>query len=334
MNQLNEERSENDLDYKTVAFNPNKSLSIDHQKARLPISNVSFYSNYHLSGTNLSICVLQFKEQIIYLLEKFQVLVVVGETGCGKSTQLPQFLHEYGYADAKADGDDVSGGQRQIIGVTEPRRIAAISLAVRVSEEMNVELGRQVGYSIRFEELYDKAETDIKFMTEGILIREMMNDPLLTSYSVVIVDEVHERSVNTDILMSLLKKIIRKRPDLKLIISSATLDSDLICKYFNQVNEKTVERATVLFVEGRTFPVDVFYLSQPTANYLKEAVQTVIKIHESFPNGDVLVFLTGQEEVEEVTSQLFEYARSLKGTKITFIASFTNWFSFCRRVAN
>lgn len=292
MNQLNEERSENDLDYKTVAFNPNKSLSIDHQKARLPISN--------------------FKEQIIYLLEKFQVLVVVGETGCGKSTQLPQFLHEYGYADAKADGDDVSGGQRQIIGVTEPRRIAAISLAVRVSEEMNVELGRQVGYSIRFEELYDKAETDIKFMTEGILIREMMNDPLLTSYSVVIVDEVHERSVNTDILMSLLKKIIRKRPDLKLIISSATLDSDLICKYFNQVNEKTVERATVLFVEGRTFPVDVFYLSQPTANYLKEAVQTVIKIHESFPNGDVLVFLTGQEEVEEVTSQLFEYARSLK----------------------
>lgn len=240
--------------------------------------------------------------------------MVVGETGCGKSTQLPQFLHEYGYADPKTGGEE-SGGQRQIIGVTEPRRIAAISLAVRVSEEMNVELGRQVGYSIRFEELYDKAETDIKFMTEGILIREMMNDPLLTSYSVVLVDEVHERSVNTDILMSLLKKIIRKRPDLKLIISSATLDSDSICRYFNQVNDKTVERATVLFVEGRTFPVDIFYLSQPTANYLKEAVQTVIKIHESFPNGDVLVFLTGQEEVEEVTSQLFDYARNLKGTK-------------------
>lgn len=264
---------------------------------------------------------MQFKEQIIYLLEKYQVLVVVGETGCGKSTQLPQFLHEYGFADPKSSSKE-SDGQRQIIGVTEPRRIAAISLAVRVSEEMNAELGRQVGYSIRFEELYDKAETDIKFMTEGILIREMMNDPLLTSYSVVLVDEVHERSVNTDILMSLLKKIIRKRPDLKLIISSATLDSDSICKYFNQVNDKTVERSTVLFVEGRTFPVDIFYLSQPTANYLKESVQTVIKIHESFPNGDVLVFLTGQEEVEEVTSQLFDYARSLKGTKTTFIVTF------------
>jgi len=142
-------------------------------------------------------------------LEKYQVLVVVGETGCGKSTQLPQFLYEYGYSECK------SQDMKQIIGVTEPRRIAAISLAARVAEEMDIELGKQVGYSIRFEELYDKNETNIKFMTEGILIREMMNDPLLTNYSVIIVDEVHERSVNTDILLSLLKKIIRKRKDLK-----------------------------------------------------------------------------------------------------------------------
>lgn len=139
------------------------------------------------------------------------MLVVVGETGCGKSTQLPQFLNEYGYAESSVSAD----GTRHIIGVTEPRRIAAISLAARVAEEMNVELGKEVGYSIRFEEFYDKESTNIKFMTEGILIRELMNDPLLSNYSVVIVDEVHERSVNTDILLSLLKKIIRKRPDLK-----------------------------------------------------------------------------------------------------------------------
>lgn len=139
-------------------------------------------------------------------------MVIVGETGCGKSTQLPQFLYEYGYSESKQSNDQ---GPKQIIGVTEPRRIAAISLAARVAEEMGIELGKQVGYSIRFEELYDKNETSIKFMTEGILIREMMNDPLLTNYSVIIVDEVHERSVNTDILLSLLKKIIRKRTDLK-----------------------------------------------------------------------------------------------------------------------
>lgn len=133
---------------------------------------------------------------------------MVGETGCGKSTQLPQFLVDYGFANKKSP-------ENQVIGVTQPRRIAAISLAARVAEEMTSELGKQVGYSVRFEECYDKETTQIKFMTEGILIREMLNNPLLTKYSVLIVDEVHERSVNTDILLSLLKKIIRKRPDLK-----------------------------------------------------------------------------------------------------------------------
>ncbi|KAJ6221246.1 hypothetical protein RDWZM_007058 [Blomia tropicalis] len=288
VNDLSEERGENDVDYRTVAYNPNKTLSIDHQRTRLPIFN--------------------FKEHIIYLLERFQVLVVVGETGCGKSTQLPQFLYEYGYAESSVSAD----GTRHIIGVTEPRRIAAISLAARVAEEMNVELGKEVGYSIRFEEFYDKESTNIKFMTEGILIRELMNDPLLSNYSVVIVDEVHERSVNTDILLSLLKKIIRKRPDLKLIISSATLDSGSICDYFNRVNDQIVERATILFVEGRTYPVDIFYMSEPTANYVNESVKTVIKLHENFPNGDVLVFLTGQEEVEDAVRQLKNYAMELR----------------------
>lgn len=140
------------------------------------------------------------------------MLIVVGETGCGKSTQLPQFLYEYGYGLHESDTINV---EHQIIGITQPRRIAAISLATRIAEEMGAPLGYKVGYSIRFEECFDKEDTKIKLMTEGILIREMMNDPLLTNYSVIIVDEVHERSVNTDILLSLLKKIIRKRPNLK-----------------------------------------------------------------------------------------------------------------------
>ena len=256
-----------------------------------------------------SLFCLQLKDHVGYLLEEYQILVVVGETGCGKSTQLPQFLHEFGYSERTN-----SSGKRQMIGVTEPRRIAAISLAARVSEEMDVELGDKVGYSIRFEEFCSKDNTSIKFMTEGILIRQMMNDPLLEEYSVIMVDEVHERSVNTDILLSLLKKIIKKRPDLKLIISSATLDSNLICNYFNNSPDikSKKELATVMFVEGRTYPVDIFYLEEATANYVDESVKTVIKIHENFPHGDILVFLTGQEEVDDAVGQLFEYSRNLK----------------------
>lgn len=235
------------------------------------------------------------------------MLVIVGETGCGKSTQLPQFLYEYGYVNFSDQYET-----NQIIGITQPRRIATISLASRVSQEMNVELGKDVGYAIRFEDAFDVNKTKIKFMTEGILIREMMNDPLLTNYSVIIVDEAHERSVNTDILLSLLKKIIKKRNDLKLIISSATLETESICDYFNKIHNEKLERATVLCIDGRVYPVEINFLSEPTADYVKESVNTVIKIHENLPNGDILVFLTGQEEVEQAVDSIFEYSRDLK----------------------
>lgn len=278
-----EERTESDVDYSTVIYNPNKSLSLEHQRLRLPIN--------------------QFKENIAYLLEKRQVLIVVGETGSGKSTQIPQFLHQYGF----------NSGDNRMIGITQPRRIAAISLATRVAEEMGTYLGDEVGYSIRFEECYDRNKTKIKFMTEGILIREMMNDPLLSNYSVIMVDEIHERSVNTDILLALLKKIIKRRPELRLIVASATLETDSIYNYFNRLNRtETIERTSVLCIDGRAFPVEVFYLDQPCANYVKQSVETVIKIHENFAYGDVLVFLTGYEEVEECVEELYNYAVGLK----------------------
>ncbi|XP_027198576.2 putative ATP-dependent RNA helicase DHX35 [Dermatophagoides pteronyssinus] len=284
---MNEDRNENDHDFQTIPFNPNKSLSIEQQRLRLPIHN--------------------FKNHIAYLLEKYQVLIVIGETGCGKSTQLPQFLYEFAYVNFNE-----TYGKTQIIGITQPRRIATISLAARVAEEMNVDLGAEVGYSIRFEDVCDEKSTKIKFMTEGILIREMMNDPLLTKYSIIIVDEAHERSVNTDILLSLLKKIIKKRADLKVIISSATLETESICNYFNTIGKQKIDRSTVLCIDGRAFPVEINFLIEPTADYVKESVETVIKIHENFPNGDVLVFLTGQEEVEETVESIFEYSKDLK----------------------
>nr|SZF06513.1 probable ATP-dependent RNA helicase DHX35 [Psoroptes ovis] len=282
---MNEDRSENDFDYPThnsIIGHHNKSnISIEQQRLRLPIHN--------------------FKNHIIYLLEKYQVLIIIGETGCGKSTQLPQYLYENAYLN-----------NNKVIGITQPRRIATISLACRVAEEMNLNLGEQIGYSIRFEDNYDENMTKIKFMTEGILIREMMNDPLLTKYSIIIIDEAHERSVNTDILLSLLKKIIKKRLDLKLIISSATLESESICKYFNTINGKQTDRCTVLCIDGRAYPVEINYLIEPTANYVQESIETVKKIHENYPNGDILVFLTGQEEIEEVVEEIFQYSKDLK----------------------
>jgi ATP-dependent RNA helicase DDX35 len=201
-----------------------------------------------------------------------------------------------------------------MIGITEPRRVAAITLASRVAQEKNCVLGEQIGYSIRFEECFTLGLTQIKYMTEGILVREMMSDPLLTNYSVIIVDEAHERTLYTDILLALLKKIIKKRPDLRIIISSATLEAESIKEYFNsnETSDRSKDTSTVMCIEGRTFPVDIYYAKEPVADYVKESVNTVIKIHERYPYGDILVFLTGQEEVENAVSILFDYAKSIK----------------------
>ena len=231
-------------------------------------------------------------------------MVVVGETGSGKSTQLPQYLLEAGYAET----------QGKMICVTEPRRIAVTSLATRVAEEKRVRLGASVGYSIRFDENFSRDYTKIKFVTEGILIREMMGDPLLNNYSVIMLDEVHERTAQIDIIMGLLKKILKRRRDLKLIVSSATVDAEYIRDFFNRGREKT-SPATILSVEGRNYNVDVFYLDNPCPDYVKGCVETVIKIHEKEPPGDVLVFLTGMEEVDHCTNLLKNYSDTARDSK-------------------
>jgi len=229
------------------------------------------------------------------------VLIIKGETGSGKSTQIGQYLAEAGWV----KNDE---GQTLTIGITQPRRVAAVTLAKRVSEEMNCELGNEVGYSIRFDDLYQDGKTLIKYMTEGILIREMMSDPLLKKYSVIMVDEVHERTLYTDIVLGLLKKILRKRPEFRVIISSATIELDLFTKYFTQDGISV----DYLFVFGRTYPVEVFYAQEPVADYIKASIDIVIKIHETLPGGDILVFLTGQEEVERAVKTLLDYAKEIK----------------------
>ena len=184
-------------------FNSNVDLSMDVQRQQLPIFKV--------------------REHILYALETHRVVVVVGETGSGKSTQLPQYLLESGWS-----------SRTQAICVTEPRRIATINLARRICEERGCRLGDEVGYSIRFEDCFTPGQTRVKFVTDGLLIREMMQQPLLPQYSVIILDEVHERNVNTDIVIGLLKKIMKKRHDLRLIVCSATVDAEEIKLYFDE----------------------------------------------------------------------------------------------------
>ena len=178
-----------------------------------------------------------------------------------------------------------------MICVTEPRRITVTSLAARVAEEKRVRLGASVGYSIRFNKNFSREYTKIKFLMKGILIREMIGDPLLSDYSVIMLDEVHEITAQIDIIMGLLKKILNRCWDLKLIISSATVDAEVIRDFLNRVKEKNPKTspATILSVEGKNYNVDVFYLDK------KE------------PPGYVLVLLTGVEEVDHCVNMLKNY---------------------------
>ncbi|XP_063457308.1 probable ATP-dependent RNA helicase DHX35 isoform X4 [Pan paniscus] len=249
----------------TVVYNPYAALSIEQQRQKLPV--------------------FKLRNHILYLIENYQTVVIVGETGCGKSTQIPQYLAEAGWT---AEG--------RVVGVTQPRRVAAVTVAGRVAEERGAVLGHEVGYCIRFDDCTDPLATRIKFLTDGMLVREMMVDPLLTKYSVIMLDEAHERTLYTDIAIGLLKKIQKKRGDLRLIVASATLDADKFRNFFNQNETSDPARDTcvILTVEGRTFPVDIFYLQSPVPDYIKSTVETVVKIHQTEGDGDILAFLTGQ----------------------------------------
>lgn len=225
--------------------------------------------------------------------------------GSGKTTQVPQYLAEAGWA---TDGT--------MIGITQPRRVAATSLGSRVADEMGAILGDEVGYAIRFDEKYDPKRTRIKYLTEGLLIREMLGDPLLRQYCVIMLDEVHERTVNSDILMGLLRKILKKRKNLKLIVSSATMDADEIQRFFNLRDKKSAKSAedtsVILSVSGRSYPIEIFYSIDPVPDYVKDSVATVIKIHETEGKGDILVFLTGQEEVDNAVTLLKQHAQNYR----------------------
>ncbi|XP_068161602.1 ATP-dependent RNA helicase DHX8 [Antennarius striatus] len=268
----------NDIpEWKKHAFGGNKAsygkktqLSILEQRESLPI--------------------YKLKEQLIQAVHDNQILIVIGETGSGKTTQITQYLAEAGYT------------TRGKIGCTQPRRVAAMSVAKRVSEEYGCCLGQEVGYTIRFEDC-TSPETVIKYMTDGMLLRECLIDSELGQYSIIMLDEAHERTIHTDVLFGLLKKTVQKRTDMKLIVTSATLDAVKFSQYFYE--------APIFTIPGRTYPVEVLYTKEPETDYLDASLITVMQIHLTEPPGDILVFLTGQEEIDTACEILYERMKSL-----------------------
>ncbi|XQJ27335.1 pre-mRNA-splicing factor ATP-dependent RNA helicase, putative [Leishmania guyanensis] len=220
------------------------------------------------------------KEELLRYIGESAVTVVMGETGSGKTTQLVQYLYQRGYA-----------RHGKMIGCTQPRRLAAIGVARRVSDEMGCALGTTVGYSIHLDDT-TTADTRVKFMTDGVLLRETVSDPSLDKYSVVMLDEAHERSVDTDVLMGVLKLVLRRRGDLKLIITSATMDIRKFSAFFGN--------APCYEIPGQTFPVKIHYSPTPVADYVAEAVFRVCQLHLQMPlvdKQDILVFMTGRADV-------------------------------------
>ncbi|CAI4225988.1 unnamed protein product [Auanema sp. JU1783] len=234
------------------------------------------------------------EQQIIEILTESESSIIIGETGSGKSTQIPQLCARAGL---------LSEGR---VGITQPRRVAAISLAHRVAEEVGSTVGEKVGYHVRFEKMYND-NTEICYMTDGILLREAMQDPYLSEYSVILIDEAHERSLHTDIMLSVLRICQRQRKEkganpLKIVIMSATMQADLFSKYFNN--------APIYVIKGRTFSVDVYHansIDPKSADYVYNAIICIKDIHATEPlTDDVLVFLTGREEIEMAARKLRE----------------------------
>ncbi|XP_071838342.1 ATP-dependent RNA helicase DHX33-like [Apostichopus japonicus] len=236
------------------------------------------------------------RAKLITEIRKAQNSIVIGETGSGKTTQIPQYLMEAGVTKGK------------VIACTQPRRVAATTIAARVAAEMGVQLGDTVGYTVRFDDT-TSSQTKLKFMTDGMLLREAILNPLLSRYGIIILDEAHERTVHTDVLFGIVKAAQRQRQvdnknPLKVVVMSATMDVDHFSNYFS--------KAPVLYVQGRQHPIQLMYASKAQSDYIYAALVTIFQIHQEYPaNEDILVFLTGQEEIEGVSRAVTDVAKDL-----------------------
>lgn len=264
--------------------------------------------------------VVEHREEILAALRAHRVVVVVSDTGSGKTTQLPKMVAEALEEKTRnTKFEKPKGGERSadarsampLVGCTQPRRIAAASVARRVAEELKEPLGGLVGYQVRFEEKLSR-DTRIKFMTDGILLAEMQSDPQLSKYRAIILDEAHERSLNIDFLLGCLKLLLERRDDFTLVVSSATLDAGAFATFFADASGKP---APVIEAPGRMFPVSEFFLEPEEREELPQSVvRTVEWLDGVDPRGDVLVFLPGEREIRECADALV--GRRLPGTEV------------------
>ncbi|MDZ4400152.1 DEAD/DEAH box helicase, partial [Hydrogenophaga sp.] len=238
------------------------------------------------------------RHEIEAAMRDHQVVIVCGETGSGKTTQIPKIALAMGRGRLNA-----KPGQRgQFIGHTQPRRIAASSVAKRIAEELKTPLGEVVGFKVRFQDRLSK-DASVKLMTDGILLAETQTDPDLRAYDTLIIDEAHERSLNIDFLLGYLRQLLPRRPDLKVVVTSATIDADRFAQYFASKNGP----APVLMVSGRTFPVEVRWRPfEESRDYdLNSAITDAVdELWRGPQGGDILVFLPGEREIREAADHL------------------------------
>ncbi len=257
-----------------------------------PVLNIDFPQNLPVS---------ERREEIMAAIQAHQVVIVCGETGSGKTTQLPKMALALGRG-GWASNAVQRPGRRQIIGHTQPRRIAATSVAKRIAEELKTPLGEVVGFKVRFQDKLSR-DASVKLMTDGILLAETQTDPLLQAYDTLIIDEAHERSLNIDFLLGYLKQILPRRPDLKIIVTSATIDADRFAQHFASRHGP----APVLMVSGRTFPVEMRYRpwEESRDHDLGHAISDAVdELWTGTPRGDILVFLPGEREIRDAAEHL------------------------------
>ncbi len=236
------------------------------------------------------------RHEIEQAMREHQVIIVCGETGSGKTTQLPKIALAMGRAAR------VEGQRQRLIGHTQPRRIAASSVAKRIASELHTPLGQVVGYKVRFQDRLEPG-AQVKLMTDGILLAETQSDPLLRAYDTLIIDEAHERSLNIDFLLGYLRQLLPRRPDLKLVITSATIDADRFARHFASSRGP----APVIMVSGRTYPVEQRYRPfEESRDYgLNQAVADAVdELWQGGNGGDILIFLPGEREIRDLADHL------------------------------
>ena len=308
-NNEEEEEYDNDNDKKKTKSKKRRTLKFKESRI-VSVNHVTVHRPADVEAARLNLPITMEEQGIMEAIHDNDVTIVCGETGCGKTTQIPQFLYEAGY------GSPASARTPGMIGVTQPRRVAAVSMAGRVAYELGLECGREVAYQIRYDSVVDPKHTRVKFMTDGVLLREIQFDFLLSAYSVIIIDEAHERNINTDILIGLLSKIVPYRNrlaregaveggravlPLKLVIMSATLRVE----DFTSNKRMFPVPPPVVKVPTRQYPVTIHFNRKTVlGDYVGEAFAKVCKIHTMLPPGGILVFLTGQKEILHLCRRL------------------------------